>query len=802
MKRLWLEIKAWDGGWFQFLKYDFKLTLWMYTVRMRNLFAFTQKHSGFLFRIGFVGFGFIAGIATSKLGGYFFTQDILSNYLIAIGAMAGGAMAIVFTISIFLLQKAADMYSSQYFEAYAHDWKERIVYFIVIVITLLFFASGLYVGSVEVISDELRSLIILVSLPAIGMIFALIDWQYKIVRTKISPTNTIDFLEKQALKFVKKMHGDAQRVSDVMIARDKKLDKKEALAGAYNMFFQPYVDNLNRQLENIAEISLRLAERQEINSTKRGFYAIQNILLGFLDARKTSSLAMLSDAAFLAVVSDSNRFWFNNLDRINKAAEVFIKTDKEENATYLINIYGSLAEKSVEMEHIGVRTGENPTFETITGNFQNLVSIGMRTKNLELVFQSIPTIEKIALLAIKHNQQTTLHGIQDKLLKIALHGLEQRHTIIVDRCSVAFLNIMKYMVISDYLATHLHLKSTLQNIASITKLTLTAINNKYLADDFSTSFCLTKGYDNLYEAVVEIYQYYEQLTDEEKKDKVRTNLLHLFDELSSSLRTLSEQAKTADSQLAGSIARLLFNINNLMMHLIADEDFSQEKRELERRLLWNIHLPYWFLHHAEKFDAGSLQLRDLAESVAKSCLIGAARLNNAEVLENGIKCIASMAEQALSKNSNGYGFSEPRLIKMMCFLGVIALQKDWKKALNKCVLEIRKFEKAYKEKYFSNLPPHIDASKLRPGKNALFDEIFDWRDDFEHNRLNRMRIREDSEDMMYDFVELADIDRFIFKIWRTYSPNSPIVEEIENELKRNLVKRLAKTLTLIAQKRM
>src|SRR3989339_1507352 len=107
MKQLLQEIKEWEHSWWQYLRYSYKLTVWMYIARLRRVSSFLKSHFDIFLRAGFIVFALGVGLVLHIFGGSAFTQDILSNYLVAVGAMAGGAIAIVFTISIFLLQSAA-----------------------------------------------------------------------------------------------------------------------------------------------------------------------------------------------------------------------------------------------------------------------------------------------------------------------------------------------------------------------------------------------------------------------------------------------------------------------------------------------------------------------------------------------------------------------------------------------------------------------------------------------------------------------------------------------------------------------
>jgi hypothetical protein len=258
-----------------------------------------------------------------------------------------------------------------------------------------------------------------------------------------------------------------------------------------------------------------------------------------------------------------------------------------------------------------------------------------------------------------------------------------------------------------------------------------------------------------------------------------------------SLRNLAENVKSCDTSLTDSIGRLISNINELIVDLILDNEFAKEKDDLITRLSWNIHLPYWFAHYDEKFDAGSMHFYVLTESVVNAGILASERLNNKELVLGSISCLYSMTEQALQKGTSPYGFDEPRILEKACYLGILALKKGWTNVFIDVALKIYEFEKKYFDKYFANIPAGIDPEKLSPSKDQLLKELLKWRDNFDYERMNGvLRIRDDAEAVMYSLVVPLDIDRFIFEVWGVITPNSELDEEIEEKNKKTKIKRI------------
>lgn len=804
MQQLLSEIKEWKHGWKQYLVYSWKLTIWLYIARGRKTKILFSKYFDLLLRICFILMAFLTGAFLYFYGSFSFTQEILSGYLVSIGAMAGGVIAIVFTISIFLLQNAANLYSSQYLEVYIHDWKEKIVYLCVVLITIAFFGTGLYIGGLPVLSEEINSIIVWASLTLIGLIFALIDWQYKTVRKKISPTETIVFLEKKGIGFIEELENNATRTAGIISARDPNLSKDEALAKTFNTFFQPAISNLNRQIENLVEISLRLSENQEVETVKRGFTAVHNLLFRYLDTRKTSTITMPSEIALLATETDSQRFLFNNFERLNKAAEKFVDEGKDELATYFIWIYESLAKKSSEMKFVGSIHSENPVFDLIAGSFNNYIDVGVRAKNLEVTFQSVDKLGTMASICAQEGYPASLGGIEDKLFDVAFQGILVKRAIITDQCNINYLRLLYSIFVSNKIVRNLQIRSILNHIADISYYLFLSTQKGHMAGGIATSFSLSKAYDNLYQYLIHIYNLYGTIKDKREKSRFKSDFLELIKVTTMSFRRLSEKIEHCDNTVTESIGRLLQNINDLLFGLLEVNDFDDEKVEIRNRLGWNIHLPYWFTHHAKSFDASSNQLRSLIESTARAG-VRAYEIGDKKLLRDAINCIASITDQALEKSNDKYGFDEPRLMERLCYLGILALKNNWMDVFVEAQLKIFLFEPKYRQKYFSNVPAHIDTEKLNPNPNQLFDEVFRWRDKFDYNRLNRMRgMMDNAEDMMYQLITVEDIDRFTFRVWQKWDASSSINDELEAEaekleLKRERIK-LLKTLNKIAEK--
>jgi hypothetical protein len=129
----------------------------------RSFAADIAKRRGFYRRsllfIGAITLGFL----TIKYTSGNFSKELLASYLVAAAAMLGGTIAIIFSISIFLLQSVAGLYSSKHLDDYANSARsQEAIYAIVIAITLALFAAARYVANISNMQADLKHYVVVV----------------------------------------------------------------------------------------------------------------------------------------------------------------------------------------------------------------------------------------------------------------------------------------------------------------------------------------------------------------------------------------------------------------------------------------------------------------------------------------------------------------------------------------------------------------------------------------------------------------------------------------------------------------
>jgi hypothetical protein len=729
-------------------------------------------------------------------------SSLLANIFIAIGAMIGGALAIVFSLGVFAQQNASYLYSSQFFGKYAHDKIEIIIYIAIVTIIIFHFLGGIVLYLGEYTSTAFKIIAIYCSLTSIGIIFFWINLLYNKVRSKANPMTALIFLEGQSISYLEKLHKDVNRFAALLKLSNENISGQMAVATVYNDFATTPLDNLDQQIENLFEISLKLSERQEIRTTNRALSVVHNILLKFMELRKDSSFVKISNVSIFAIESDSQNFLSKSLQRLNNMGEYFIRSKKIDNAVFIIYIFESLAIKSKNIIFIN-REFDNPTFDQIKGYYYSFLQSAVREKDTEIVFQGAKVLNTLSSIAIEKGLNTSLSGIQDYLLEIALYGITNNKVFIVDICNNAWIGSINSIFRYRFYEPEYAIKETLDNVITVTTYMHSSISSRIIPDDIVTNMNIGKPYDNLMFSISTIMDSFKELNDAKSNSYYRNTLIILFTEIRKSLRKMAENIKISDALLFTYLGRLLDYTTGLILHLSTIDEFREQKHELEELLAWYIHLPYWFLHYSNGIEKLH-NFETLLDIPAKTGIILISNHHQSKQIIDCVDAIYSMVRTLLNKLPKGYGSEELRLMKKMVYLGILAYKNNDRDLFTEIGIKIYEFEDIYNLKYGSH--QKSANSENKNNKKYIFrDEelasaIFRWRFDFSREKYSHHRAIDDSKNKMYGIISEIDIDRFLYEVWGIIPANSPIRKEIEEKHRKSFILNIIRIINVYISK--
>ena len=254
----------------------------------QRFFASIRRHSELIKRTLVLLITFFVGLAIARsLDLTVLSVKDVSGAFLTVGAMIGGVLAIVFSLSLFGEQNAANLHLSRHFEIYAHGWREKFIYVLIVMITIFFLATGIWFSTNPPhITPTLKFIAITLFPLAVGVVFVLVDWQYEIIRTRTNPVNAIRLLEKKAIDHLGKIHRGARKLAEIVRAANREVSEELALASVYSNYLQPHLSDVDTQIELLLELSTKLSNRDEILTTNRALTAVHNVLVKYLELLK------------------------------------------------------------------------------------------------------------------------------------------------------------------------------------------------------------------------------------------------------------------------------------------------------------------------------------------------------------------------------------------------------------------------------------------------------------------------------------------------------------------------------------
>ena len=752
------------GKFRQFLRFAPLLAKWTLQIGVRRVARWAQQHGGTIRRCGVVGASIIIGYIAIRLGAACLESAALSGYLIAAAAMIGTTAAIVFSITIFLVQSVSDLYSSRHFHAYVSSWGELLPFVLIVLITVCFFGGGLDVGVHKYLGESERA-IVLVSLTFIGAVFALIDAQFESVRKKVQPGSLIAFLRRRGLASAKHMERDAQQVAAMLRVPNAGLTEAQALAVAYRRVLGPVVTDLSNQVELLLDIALRLAERREIENAKVALSAAADLLCDYLRARRTSSVALPSPV-MLVFESDSRPFLSAYLEQLNRAGAQFVRDGKDDLAAHTVWLYLQLAQAARDVEHIGPIT-ENVILDQIISSLNSYATGNAGNTDEEVMFQATTVFGEIAELAAAAGLAETVITIQEHIATLAVMSYGYRTRVVASAATTALLKTLAAVFANENVERNYVVERALRGLGDVAFVIATLKEQGILAGE---QWADTEGYLNLLATLNGIFAQYARLSDDAQKREYRRDVVDLIKALRAWLREESKRI-APDSPIAGSIGRLIQAITPVMVALLADGEFADVHHDLRDSLTRLSYSPYWFFANIAAFRSEPGSIDTLAEAVALTGVEGFEHLHDPELLKACIASLDSMATETLERATDRNGYNDARIFAKACLLGILALKAGWNNVVDELRGKAAAFQDAYAKRYWPN---GEDASGLTaeerelagaPFGNQVRREMEHFAASFEHDKWNGVHFANRAKDCMYALIDEGDIRAFIARVW-------------------------------------
>ncbi|MFH2231688.1 MAG: hypothetical protein ABII13_00745 [Patescibacteria group bacterium] len=701
-------------------------------------------------------------IMSEKIAGQFFTTA---------GAMIGGAVAIIFTLSIFALQTASERYSASIFRAYANSTLERSIFYLLSLFAVALFVFGLFFSPLN--EGELPSWSLdtgaYSGLLIIGLSFWLIQIFYSDVKKRVDPLAAIVMLRRDLKKQVASFQRDGKRLSEVALippGMDESVFGKMNLASTYQSLSQ-HNKHIDKSLDELFEITRKLIERNEVESAKLGLAVITEVLCDYIKVRGQASVILPAEI-FLARTTDINDFLVKNLERFITLGERQILSGHELIAQYIVRQLVLLADCSKEILFVNPDPAkDNPALGMIMGYLTRFLKKAAEQKKLDVLLDGVRGMANIGAGIIQKAGDLQFSSWQDGMFELAAYGTLLEQDFLTKEAQNYWCALLRVLVRDKNWDAEHQLSKSLEKFAQLTLLHRQHIPQSGIAGRMSIIDVQSAPYRAVNDILVNLAIDYPTF-DESERRRIRSIFSKLAEEFYGVLRALSEKIQCADDLFVHEVGKVTATMGEVLLNLAHETEWADQSDELRRWATWYVHLPYWFTAHAKELRKTN-GFNELVDCAAKIGIL-ASQLGDSAVAESSVDSIFSMTKSGLEKIRNGLGYDEPRILERACFVGIVALMNGQTNVMDSLKEAVTEFQLLYEKKHpVPKIPKTVFYSG--PKKNQLLYELYGLLR--EAGDLNRYSLMDDAQNRLLSVAKKSDIEKFISEFLEPLIPDEP-----------------------------
>jgi hypothetical protein len=278
------------------------------------------------------------------------TFNVYAELFIAVGGMLGTVIALVFSISILGVQRAAETFAPSISELYRQDKGTHIIYFVLVILCLTSFVLSVdgVVGGVS--HGKLFPILVL----GVSLSFDLLRLHYNRIGQLMDAGVAVQLLRDEVLKKISRNQQQTSRQAEAhlrSLTAGRNIDeasRQKALlevVGRLHLNNSTFGEFLNQRIGDLTEIARKAIARGELSTAEAAISTLTRITISYLKTREDNLILYPAPNAPLSGIIKSDAdfsldFLYDRLIRINKTAIA----SKEEMAS--IKVISSFADIS------------------------------------------------------------------------------------------------------------------------------------------------------------------------------------------------------------------------------------------------------------------------------------------------------------------------------------------------------------------------------------------------------------------------------------------------------------------------
>ena len=650
-------------------------------------------------------------------------EGTLYSFAFATAGIIGASIAIIFSFSTFILQSTADLFSTQYLNKFIEDTKEKIFFWLLVLLTIAsFFTPFLF-------QKYVLEILVIILFVAFYLIYTL----YKELRKRINPETTLTKIKTDAVKRLEKINNkELKKHAHIQ----NKIFEYEKENRDFSLDVQ-YKTNPNWHLivlENVKylfEIGLRLLSKNEINSFNLTLKYIHDIYLKHLDLKSGYFIRM--PASFWGTYTlDDEGFTTRILEYLQSISDRIIQEKRKENIYFLLKIYESILNYSLDIKYADKNLGaykDNPLLNLVLAYYIGFIEKLLKSKENDWIWESIKSISNVSNTILqKTDNYFVCSQINQIISKISISCLAENQEAFSKELVNIYFNQIR-IAWNKYEHNDIFWKDLFKELKK---------NVLLLSVTSNISLSVSDLFINFHTWQVNVINWIFELKEEKEQKENLDKFIELLEKWSDFFLDFARDVGLENKQVGLPIIQSLDN--NLRIVYGIKSKFKEI--DLDKIYKTQFYTLSWYFQKTDKVDESFLfNLEQVLEILLRE--IRDNFKNKIFDVGHLINLYVRLIEQHFEKATLGYGYNHPRIIEKLVYLGLLLNKYKKTDQEKNVIIKIDELNKKYLEfnKEFFELKRKKE-NLMGPDEFQLCKEIHDLENDlFSYNSSHLMDVK-------------------------------------------------------------
>ena len=683
--------------------------------------------------------------------------QLLSGLLIGVATVIAGVLALLISVSLFVIQNAADNYTPTILNQFARDKVSIILYFFIGVSSLFVFLSSLFLKSQPYYVPGL----VVFSMVLLAITFALAYWQYSRMANIVNPVRLLENWQKICLTHIRTVDRNMNEVVEFLKQKNVSTSgvRPDDYAGLSKAGFylreQSIHASLEKKLRQVYSITKRAAIKRDYEVIETGLAVISNVLRSYLIARQDSTVPLPTSIP-LSFSVDYDSLFDRSFQELQEICRIATSNSDENLIRRIVDTIAAIGIQSVEIVPKGDFVRNNPVTGLSILYVVGITEEASRHGYTDVCLSAVAGIKAIVQRALAKKVPLVFEEALKPLNKIALLGLVHRKSYVFDRVMEVLSTTSHQVVEIDHFDAEEVVRTCLEEAKKLILLAIPLIEESGLQGTFEVTNYIRSLLDLSQQTAIPYItrilppRFRGKSYDDRDAMRAFHNFVGLNKLFYAFYREFGEQFGKTESFMLFYVHEAIRENVSTILTVLQDKTWTFERAELENRISWLLSF-YWvtfdahqqikknFYHGMSDFLGwlGILSVKNIWFDVADSC----------------IQDISSIANQYLQKG-DGFQYEAPRIFMNNVYILMIANKKKYGKIKDQALKELTNFHSSYTSK-LSNLDP--SGKFLQEFKTRLLIELQELRREFDNGPRHRTML-DGAESTLFLEIQESDFD--------------------------------------------